>query len=216
MSWSNAIGSSSGGGDGDVGKPGKSMSMLPFDAKTRPITRRDLYKFGMEEGNLSDHEKDIITKSFVYGITGTLAGGFVGYTLSGYLPFRWLEKKAIIPFKGFARFGRICFAISGASFPFLYVQQWCMTEVLKLDEQQSVFAFHIKRLLITQRSSLIFTRGQVREVTKEEQQRLSSQNITIRQQESRAVGGSGSSVNVDLVMQQQVLTPVAQTGYKQM
>ena len=85
---------------------------------------------------------------------------------------------------------------------------------MQLDEKQSVLAFHVKRLLITQRTSLLFSRSQVREVTKEEQAKLGMQNVTIRQQESRAIGGTGKSIDVDLAMQQQVLTPVAQTGYK--
>lgn len=212
MAWSG----STGGADGAIGQPGKTMSMLSFDEKTRPITRKDLFKFLSDEKNISAHEKELIQNAMIYGVSGSVIGFFGGWTLSGLLPWRWLEKRNIAPFKGFAKFGRFCFGVTGLSMPFLWVQQWLVGEIMKLDEQQSVLAFQVKRLLITQRTSLLFSRSQVREVTKEEQAKLGMQNVTIRQQESRALGGTGKSIDVDLAMQQQVLTPVAQTGYKRM
>ena len=212
MAWSG----SQGGADQDVGTPGRTMSFLSFDEKTRPITRGDLLRFLLDEKNTTEHEKSIITNSMKYGVTGSIAGFVAGYQLSKLLPWRWLEKRNISPFRGFAKFGRFCFGVSGGSIPFLMVQQWCLGEILKLDEQNSVLAFHVKRMLITQRSSMLFSRGAVREVTKDEQKALARQNIQIRQQDSIAVGGTGKSIDVDLAMQQQVLTPVAQTGYKAM
>jgi len=207
-------GKGSGGADGSVGQPGKTMSMLSFDEKTRPITRKDLFNFMKDEKNLTEKEKEILSNAMMYGISGSVVGFLGGWTFSGLLPWRWLEKRSIAPFKGFAKFGRFCFGVTGLSLPFLWVQQWVVGEIMQLDEKQSVLAFHVKRLLITQRTSLLFSRSQVREVTKEEQAKLGMQNVTIRQQESRAIGGTGKSIDVDLAMQQQVLTPVAQTGYK--
>jgi hypothetical protein len=205
-----------GGGEQAVGTPGKSMELVSFDEKTRPITRQDLFNFLMDEKNTSDYEKSILIDAAKYGVTGTVAGFIGGYAVSSLLPWRWLEKRAVRPFPGFAKFGRITFGMCGASIPFFMVQQWTTDRFLELDEMKSVLAFHVKRLLITQRSSLLFTRSQVREVTKEEQKKLAQQNVTIRQQDSVAAGGRGTSVDINLAMQQQVLTPVAQTGYKKM
>ena len=211
MAWA-----SKGGGDGNVGTPGKTMEMLSFDDKTRPISRSDLFNFLKDPKNTTDYEKKLMNDAMVYGVSGSIIGFVCGYQLSKLLPFRWLEKKTMRAPKHLVKFSRIAFGFCGAAFPFFWVQQWAVGELLKLDETSSALSFHAKRLLVTQRSSLLFTRSQIREVTKEEQAKLGQQNVTIRQQESRAIGGKGTSVDVDLAMQQQVLTPVAQTGYKKL
>jgi hypothetical protein len=203
-----------GGGSSEVGKVTPTMQVLSFDEKTRPITRRDLFTFVSDPNNLSQEERDILQWTSTYGTSGCILGAAAGWKIGGMLPVRWIEKRGIAPFKGFAKFGKISFAVCGLSIPFILVQQQCIEKMLALDETKSLLAFHVKRYMITQRSSLLFSRGQIKEVTKEDQQRLTTANASLRQADAAATGTK--AVDVNLALQQQVLTPVAQTGYKPM
>src|ERR1700756_120807 len=105
MAWTG----SQGGGDDKVGKPGRSMEMLSFDEKTRPITRGDIFRFMADPNNTSDEEKQLIQNCMLYGISGSALGFVAGYQLSKLLPLRWLEKKSLSPFPGFVKFARFSF-----------------------------------------------------------------------------------------------------------
>lgn len=74
--------------------------------------------------------------------------------------------------------------------------------------------------MLSQRSGLMFTRTATREVTREEQQRL-MQRAQEQVNENRSgerirSGMSTGPTDVNLQLGAQVLTPIAQSGYKSM
>ncbi|CAG9580473.1 conserved hypothetical protein [Leishmania major strain Friedlin] len=219
-----------GGGIRDIGTVTSGMAIMNFDQKTKPYTRNDLVQFLMHyQENLNEEELRLVEK----GIVGTFAGmpAFfgAGYFLSGR--FGWHRVvRVMAPLNEGGRpswfvthlpkIGRTAFGLTAATIPYMAVQQWFVSRVLELDERESNLSFHVRRLMLSQRSGMMFKRTATREVTKEEQQRFlreAEAHVNENRSGQRVSQGLGTGpVDVNLQLGQQVLTPVAQTGYKPM
>jgi hypothetical protein len=204
----------SGGGTDKVGHVRPTMQMLTWDDKTRPMTRWDMMKFCLDEKNLTDKDKEVLYKTCTLGPLAVFTAGFLGWQAQKLVGWRSMLRKQphmapMVPWL------KLSFVGVFVSVPFMLVQQWTVDEILKLDEMDSMLAFHVKRFMIVQRNQLMFTRQSAREVTKEEQERLGAASVEQRKANALlASGGSRGTADVNLALQQQVLTPPAQTGYK--
>jgi hypothetical protein len=213
------VGMSGGGGGGgvrEVGTVTAGMAMMNFDEKTRPYTRQDFLNFiqGYEE-NLNQAEKKLIE-------TG-LAATFIGLPLTGVVSYRlakrihWKKVETIVQMPKLVRFFPLVLSLSAVSIPYIVIQQWFIDSVLAMDDKQSNLSFHVKRLMVAQRSSMMFQRTATREVTREEQDALSREaveHVASNRMANRPSSNGGMDVN--LALGNQVMTPVAQTGYKPM
>ncbi|CAD2216015.1 hypothetical protein AGDE_00193 [Angomonas deanei] len=116
--------------------------------------------------------------------------------------------------------GRICFGVAAASIPYVLIQQWFVAKVLDMNERESGLSFNLRRLMLAQRSGMMFQRTATREITREEQNQLlreAEQHVVENRSGKRAAAGLGTGpTDVNLQLSGQVLTPVAQTGYKAM
>lgn len=219
-----------GGGIRDIGTVTSGMAVMNFDQKTKPYTRNDLVEFLMHyQDNLNEQELRIVEK----GMLGTFIGMPVffaaGYFLSGRLGWHRVVR-AMSPLSDAGRpswfvshipkLGRTAFGLTAASIPYITMQQWFVSRVLELDERDSNLSFHVRRLMLSQRSGMMFKRTATREVTREEQQLLlreAEAHVNENRSGQRVSQGLGTGpVDVNLQLGQQVLTPVAQTGYKPM
>ncbi|ORC87425.1 uncharacterized protein TM35_000222240 [Trypanosoma theileri] len=231
MASGNSISSSSSGGGGGVRELGTvtaGMAMMNFDEKTKPYTRADFVRFLQNyEENLSPTEMRLIERGMLGTFVGMPLFFYLGYKISSR--FAWHRVvRAIAPIDGKDRvgkpswivrntptIGKTLFGLSAATIPYMVVQQWFISRVLELDEHTSSLSFHVRRLMITQRSGMMFKRTATREVTREEQERLLTQSAELMEENrSGRRGGAGMATDVNLRLGQQVLTPVAQTGYK--
>ncbi|KAG5470742.1 hypothetical protein LSCM1_01991 [Leishmania martiniquensis] len=219
-----------GGGVREIGTVTSGMAIMNFDQKTKPYTRDDFVQFLMNyQENLNEEELRLVEK----GMAGTFVGMPLffgaGYFLSGR--FGWHRVvRAVAPLNEggrpswFAthlpRIGRTAFGLAAATVPYLVMQQWFVSRVLELDERESNLSFHVRRLMLAQRSGMMFKRTATREVTREEQQRLlreAEAHANENRSGQRVSQGLGTGpLDVNLQLGQQVLTPVAQTGYKPM
>ncbi|SCU67715.1 uncharacterized protein TEOVI_000506800 [Trypanosoma equiperdum] len=226
-------GDSSGGGGGvrELGTVTAGMAMMNFDEKTKPYTRTDLIKFLQNyEENLTPPEKQLVWQGMLGTLVGMPLAFFVGYKVSSR--FAWHRVgRALTPIGGKGReekpswlirnistVGQVMFGLAASTIPYIVVQQWFISRVLAADEHEGNLSFHVRRLMITQRSSMMFTRTATREVTREEQERLMGE-ATQHSAENRSgrQGGAPLGVtDVNLRLGQQAMTPVAQTGYKPM
>lgn len=204
-----------GGGAKEIGQVTGGMQMMSFDERTRPFTRGDMVNFIMNyQTNCNDKEKKLIHDSMLAGLSIPLAG-FIGYRLSNRLPYKSIAK--MMPINVFKPVARFSFTVSAMSIPIILIQQWVVSTILEMDDKDSMLAFHTKRFMIMQRGSMMFQRTATREVTLEEQQRLSQQAAEFRTTRTAGLPShQGSDINVNLALTQQVLTPIAQTGYKPM
>lgn len=209
-----------GGGVREVGTVTGGMALMNFDEKTRPYTRQDLVAFLMDyEKNLTHEELRLCQ----VGIAGTAVGmpvaGYLGYRLSGRLA--WHRVQRVLPFSWATRVGRCCLSLSAATMPYILIQTWWVSQVMALDASSNL-AFHVKRMMVTQRNGMMFQRTATREVTRDEQERLSreatdhvlSNRMANRPQQQGGGGGSGGGMDVNLALGQQVMVPIAQSGYK--
>jgi hypothetical protein len=206
---------SGGGGIEEVGTVRPTMQMLSWDDKTRPMSRNDMLNFVSNPENLTPREVEIITNSAIFGPTGIVAAGYAGWKTSNLMPWSWVIKR-YPPFKQIVPLFRFSFVGTAVAFPFMAVQQYCLSSLLALDDDESLLAFHTKRFLIMQRSQMLFTKTSAREVTKEEQESLGAASLDQRKANAMMAGATSSnpgSVDVNLALQQQALTPVAQSGY---
>lgn len=235
-SSSNYNPSEGGGGIRDIGTVTAGMAVMNFDAKTKPYTRADLIEFLQNyEANLNPEEMRLVER----GMAGTFVGMplcfGIGYMLSGRLGWHRLSR-AMAPsspssassssssstpswfLRKLPTFGRIAFGLAAATIPYIAVQQWFVSRVLEMDERSSNLSFHVRRLMLAQRSGMMFQRTATREVTRDEQQRLlreAEAHVNENRSGQRVSQGLGSGpVDVNLQLGQQVLTPIAQTGYK--
>jgi hypothetical protein len=206
---------SGGGGIRDIGNVTGGMAMMNFDDKTRPYTRQDFVDFLLDyEKNLNPTEMRLVEKGLLATFVGMPLCGVAAYRFAGRFPWRRVEK--LLPFPWVKPFGRVCFAMSAASLPYMAVQSWFVAAVLALDSS-SQLAFNMKRLMITQRNGMMFARTGTREVTKEEQASLSQQatdHVLSNRMANRPSGGG--AVDVNLALGQQSMLPPAQSGYKPM
>ncbi|EPY28859.1 hypothetical protein STCU_04845 [Strigomonas culicis] len=236
--------SGGGGGIQDIGHVTAGMAVMNFDQKTKPYTRADFIAFLQNyETNLNATEQRLIER----GMAGTLIGMpvcfVIGYVLSGRLGWQRLVRAVAppvpaaaaaaggvfrpataVPPSGWAKYlplcGRVTFGLGAASLPYLYVQQWFLSSVLALDERENNLCFHVKRLMLAQRSGMMFSRTATREVTREEQSRLmqeAERHVQENRSGTRQAAGLGTGApDVNMQLGGMVLTPVAQTGYKPM
>ncbi|KAG5471161.1 hypothetical protein CUR178_02472 [Leishmania enriettii] len=219
-----------GGGVREIGTVTSGMAIMNFDQKTKPYTRNDFVQFLMNyQENLNEEELRLVEK----GMMGTFVGMPVffgaGYSLSGRLGWHRVSR-AMAPLNEggrpgrlvshLPRIGRTAFGLTAATVPYMVMQQWFVSRVLELDERESNLSFHVRRLMLSQRSGMMFKRTATREVTREEQQRLMREaeaHVNENRSGQRVSQGLGTGpVDVNLQLGQQVLTPVAQTGYKPM
>ncbi|CAJ1034424.1 hypothetical protein NXY56_005928 [Leishmania guyanensis] len=219
-----------GGGIRDIGTVTSGMAIMNFDQKTKPYTRSDLVQFLMNyQANLNEVELRLVEKGMVGTFVGIPVFFGAGYFLSGRLGWhRVVRAMAPLSEEGrpswlvthLPKIGRIAFGLSAATIPYIAVQQWFVSRVLELDERESNLSFHVRRLMLSQRSSMMFKRTATREVTREEQQRLlreAEAHVNENRSGQRVSQGLGTGpVDVNLQLGQQVLTPLAQTGYKPM
>ncbi|CBZ29729.1 conserved hypothetical protein [Leishmania mexicana MHOM/GT/2001/U1103] len=219
-----------GGGIRDIGTVTSGMAIMNFDQKTKPYTRNDFVQFLMNyQENLNEEELRLVEKGIVGTFIGMPAFFGAGYFLSGR--FGWHRVvRVMAPLNEGGRsswlatrlpkIGRTAFGLTAATIPYMAVQQWFVSRVLELDERESNLSFHVRRLMLSQRSGMMFKRTATREVTKEEQQRLlreAEAHVNENRSGQRVSQGLGTGpVDVNLQLGQQVLTPVAQTGYKPM
>ncbi|KAH9578948.1 hypothetical protein LSM04_008222 [Trypanosoma melophagium] len=225
------VSSSSGGGGGvrELGTVTAGMAMMNFDEKTKPYTRADFVRFLQNyEENLSPYEMRLIERGMLSTFVGMPLFFYLGYKISSR--FAWHRVvRAIAPIDGKDKvgksswivrntptIGKTLFGLSASTIPYMVVQQWFISRVLELDEHSSALSFHVRRLMITQRSGMMFKRTATREVTREEQERLIAQSAEqMEENRSGRRGGAGvAATDVNLRLGQQVLTPVAQSGYK--
>ncbi|KAG5470329.1 hypothetical protein LSCM4_03024 [Leishmania orientalis] len=223
-------GGGGGGGVREIGTVTSGMAIMNFDQKTKPYTRNDFVQFLMKyHENLNEEELRLVEK----GMMGTFVGMPVffgaGYLLSGRLGWHRVSR-AMAPLNEggrpgwlvshLPRIGRTAFGLTAATVPYMVMQQWFVSRVLELDERESNLSFHVRRLMLSQRSGMMFKRTATREVTREEQQRLlreAEAHVNENRSGQRVSQGLGTGpVDVNLQLGQQVLTPVAQTGYKPM
>lgn len=224
-----------GGGVREIGTVTAGMAIMNFDEKTRPYTRADLIDFLQHyDTNLNEEELRLVERGMLATFVGVPLAFIVGYRLSGRLAWHRVAKAmsyspgAQAGARGgsdaswwtrhMPTIGRITFGLSGATIPYIAVQQWFVSRVLAMDEHTSNLSFHVRRLMLSQRSSMMFKRTATREVTREEQQRL-LHDAELQVNENRSgqrvqSGLSAGPVDVNLQLGQQVLTPIAQTGYK--
>ncbi|KEG08375.1 hypothetical protein DQ04_07331000 [Trypanosoma grayi] len=233
MSSGNAAGGGGGGGGGvrELGTVTAGMAMMNFDEKTKPYTRADFLRFLQKyDENLSPSEMRLIEK----GMLGTFLGMPLGFVLGYKISSRFAWHRVVRAFasidgkegankpswivRNAPTIGKTLFGLTGATIPYMVVQQWFISRVLELDEHESNLSFHVRRLLITQRSGMMFKRTATREVTREEQERLLQESAEQAEENrtGRRSGVSAGAMDVNLRLGQQVLTPVAQTGYKPM
>ena len=219
-----------GGGIRDIGTVTSGMAIMNFDEKTKPYTRADLINFLMNyQDNLNEEELRLVEKGMMGTFVGMPAFFAAGYFLSGRLGWHRVVR-AMAPLnqgdkpswfvQHLPKIGRTVFGLTAATIPYIVVQQWFVSRVLELDERTSYLSFHVRRLMLSQRSGMMFKRTATREVTREEQQRLMREaeaHVNENRSGQRVSQGLGSGpVDVNLQLGQQVLTPVAQTGYKPM
>ncbi|KAG5496397.1 hypothetical protein JKF63_02699 [Porcisia hertigi] len=219
-----------GGGIRDIGTVTSGMAIMNFNDNTKPYTRNDFVQFLMNyQTNLNEVELQLVKR----GMLGTFAGMPVffglGYYLSGRLGWHRVVR-AMAPLNEEGRpgwfsthlpkVGRTVFGLAAATIPYIAVQQWFVSQVLELNERDSDLSFHVRRLMLSQRSGMMFKRTATREVTREEQQRLlreAEAHVNENRSGHRVSQGLGTGpVDVNLQLGHQVLTPVAQTGYKPM
>ena len=204
----------SGGGKEDVGTVRPTMQMLTWDEKTRPMSRWDMLAFCTKEENLNEKEKAILGRCATIGPLSVAAGAAVGWNLQKLFGWKSMARKqpAFKPLIPAFRVSLVGFCMG---LPYLVVQQWTVDEILKLDEDESMLAFHTKRFMVMQRNQLIFQRQAMREITKEEQEAMGAASLEQRRANAMlASGGARGSQDVNSALLGQSLTPVAQTGYK--
>lgn len=203
-----------GGGKAEVGNVRPSMATLTWDDKTRPMSRWDMLKFLSDENNFTEQEKAVLYKCAFWGPVSIFAAGAIGFQLQRMVGWKSMMRKVpqIAPFVPVFKLSIVGCAVS---IPFMMAQQWTMDEILKLDEEDSMLAFHAKRYMIMQRNQLMFQRQLMREITKEEQEALGAASLEERRNTALlASSGQRGSVDVNAALTQQVLLPPAQTGYK--
>lgn len=220
----------SGGGTRDLGTVTAGMAIMNFDEKTKPYTREDMIQFLMNyKDNLNEEELRLVEKGMLGTFVGMPLCGFLGYKISGNFgwqrvvrafapldeggpPSKWVRR---IP-----TFGRCVFGLAAASIPYVVVQQWFVSRVLEMSERESALSFNVRRLMLAQRSGMMFKRTATREVTREEQQQLlreAEAHANENRSGDRVASGLGTGrPDVNLQLGQQVLTPVATAGYKPM
>lgn len=224
-------GGGGGGGVRDLGTVTAGMAVMNFDAKTRPYTRQDMIDFLMNyEKNLNETELRLVEKGILGTFVGMPVAFLLGYSLSGRLGWHRVVR-AMAPLGGaegasnkwvrrVPTFGRIAFALTASSIPYILVQQWFVSKVLDLDERDSNLSFHVRRLMLSQRSNMMFKRTATREVTREEQERLmreAEMHVNENRSGQRVAAGLATGpTDVNLRLGGQVFTPIAQTGYKEM
>ncbi|KAF8285604.1 hypothetical protein TcBrA4_0036080 [Trypanosoma cruzi] len=231
MALNDVSGRGGGGGVRELGTVTAGMAMMNFDEKTRPYTRADFLRFLQKyEENLSPSEMRLVEKGMFGTFVGMPLGFFLVYKLSGRLAWHRVvrvfatmdDKEAAAKpswiVRNIPRVGRTLFGLTGATIPYMLIQQWFISRVLELDEHESNLSFHVRRLMITQRSGMMFKRTATREVTREEQDRLLRESAEQMEENrsGRRGGAPAGAVDVNLRLGQQVLTPVAQSGYKPM
>lgn len=208
-------GGGGGGGVREIGTVTGGMAMMNFDEKTRPYTRSDFLKFLENyDTNLTDPEKRLLEK----GMAGTFLGMPLTFVSTYMITKRlaWHRVQKAVPYSWIPKAGRFCLAASAATLPYMYIQSWFVNSVLALDASSDL-AFHLKRLMVTQRNGMMFSRTTTREVTREEQNALSQQatdHVLSNRMANRP--SSNGAIDVNLALGGQVMLPPAQTGYKPM
>lgn len=224
-------GGGGGGGARGLGTVTAGMAVMNFDEKTKPYTRQDFIEFLMDyEKNLSETELRLVEKGMLGTFVGMPAFFAGGYALSSR--FGWHRvMRAMAPLGGdqgingkwvrrVPTLGRVTFGLAAATIPYMVVQQWFVGKVLDMDERESNLSFHVRRLMLAQRGNMMFKRTATREVTRGEQDRLMREaegQVNENRSGSRVAQGLATGpMDVNLQLGGQVLTPVAQTGYKEM
>lgn len=202
-----------GGGMREIGTVTGGMAIMNFDEKTRPYSRQDMINFLMDyEKNLTPEEMRLLEK----GMAGTLLGMPLAYAIMYKISgrFAWHRVQKAVPYPWIPRAGRICMSLSAATLPYMAVQSWFASAVFALDSSSNL-AFHLKRMMVTQRNGMMFSRTATREITRDEQDSLSRQaadHVLSNRMANRPSGGG--AVDVNLALGNQVMMPVAQSGYK--
>lgn len=203
--------STSGGGRKDVGVGATpTMQTMGWDERTRPINRADMIAFLSDPNSTSEEEKWLVYKlsglaTFTIGM-----GGSMGWMGSGLLPWRWLKRQPL-PYQQTVLFCRSFFVLMGMSIPYVLVQQYATKRLLNLPAD-SVLGFNVRRFMVTQQSTTLFNRPAVREITKAEQQQMAEADLEFTKASQKIAPGAR---DVNALLAQQQLTPIAQTGYSQ-
>lgn len=203
------------GGQKDVGTVTAGARQMSFDEKTRPMTRMDMIRFLSDpDKNLRPCEKELIIKSVFFMVSGCTLAGYAGWQLTKRMSFERLVKKGIMPFPAFPKMARLSMTFSLVTIPFMLVQEWATSTLLEMNDMDSVLAFNAKRFLVLERSQMLYSRGEAREVTREEQDALA--NKAIEQNKGKGHMGAAGKVDVNAALGGQQLLPIAQTGYQPM
>ena len=199
-----------GNGSDNVGEVTATMGFRNFDDRTRPFEREDLSQYILS-GAMQPEEQSIVNRALFRFGTCVPATFAAGYIASGRLP--WKRINAQIGITGLHRFLRPVFGMSLCVFPFVWVQQSFLAEIGELP-MEFPLSFHIRRMLVTQRSAVMFGRSTLREVTRSEQ--LEHERVAIELQRESTTQVMGSAIDVNSELQRQVMLPIAQSGYKPM
>lgn len=219
-------GAGGGGGAKDVGNVTGGMNVLSYDEKTRPFNRQDMIDFLWDyDKNLTEKEFSLMRKSMAILGLGMPLGGYCGYALGRNFVKNRAKSLAQIPFAWVPTAVKSAFVFTGCSVPYIMGQQWTVTQILDMDDSESLLAFHTKRLMIVQRSSMMFSKTSAREVTREEQEALAAQGnktrigkggVALGEAQGKGGGAGRPGLDVNLALGQQALTPIAQSGYQDM
>ena len=204
-------GTPSGGATSTLGTPGRSLHVQPFNELTRRMTRQDMMEYLLCPDNKTMEEQRLLQKMAFYGAGGMSLAGVVTYWLAGKLP--WHHFNSWYPPKAFVPFSRTCLAFCAASIPYVLSQQWGIAAIMKLPED-SQLSFMTRRYLMTQRGSVMFTRSEVREVTKQEMAEYGGVGAQDPRNAHMQAPPPGGGMNAEYTLSQEQFLPIAQSGYK--
>ncbi|KNH03636.1 hypothetical protein XU18_3316 [Perkinsela sp. CCAP 1560/4] len=200
-----------GGATPNVGQPGKTMYMRPFDDYTRPMTRSDFIKAINDPNELNDRERALLSKVAGIGIGSTLSGFAFGFYGSKFLPWKKFER--LSPPKHYVLIGRSIFGFGALGVAFIFSQRWGLQQIMNLGDE-SALLFHTKRFLMSQRGNMMFARSEIKSVSKSEMERLGNISSTDYRDHTMSTPAPDGSINTEFALSQEQFLPIAQTGYK--
>lgn len=206
--------SNSGGGVKDVGDVTGTMAFRQFDQKTRPFERTDVTTYVSQNwGNLPSYEDALIKKLMLQAAVALPLSFAAGVYFTRSMNWKQISKSLGVGVNTCKFVGQLSGGLCGVSIPFVVIQQGFIAEVNELP-QESELGFQLRRMMISQRGAVMFSHGNMREVSREEQEARSAADVTVKRGQSNMLSGSDINVNAELTKQQ--LLPVAQSGYKPM
>lgn len=204
--------SSGGGGQKDVGDVTGTMAFRPFDQKTRPFERMDVTTYIANNwGNLPDYEDSIIKQVMIQTAVAIPLSFAAGMYVTRSFNWKQMSRTLGVSPNILRNVGRFSGGMCGVSIPFVFIQQSFIGKINDLPPE-SELGFQLRRMMISQRGAVMFGHGNMREVSKAEQESRTAADVHVKRGQSNMLSGSDINVNAELTKQQ--LLPIAQSGYK--